>query len=388
MTIEAHPRAADILVVDDQRDNLQLLQEQLLTRGYHVRPVNSGREALNAARRKRPDLILLDLIMPDMDGHAVNHALKADPNLRNIPVIVVSCADDPSVQIKAIQDGAVDYISRPFKIDEIDVRIQNQLRLQELQVRLAEQNQQLTTALERAEKLENRRDQLTHMLAYHLNSPLNGVMVSLRMALNYCEGKADEVTLEMIEEGVLQAGHMSESIRQLLAIRELEEDELPVNPVHADMSVVIREAITNGSVDPDRVEFPCVQTVPAKFDPEVVRPAIAHLINRAAQTSPNDAPIQIEATLDDQFVRVCVRDCGTPIPDSHRSKVWRMFWQIKGTADKNEPTPDSGLGLTYCQLAVEAHGGAVGLDPLKTGNEFWFVLPVNSAESEPLPIAA
>ncbi|MEM7011771.1 MAG: hybrid sensor histidine kinase/response regulator [Verrucomicrobiota bacterium] len=389
MPSEAPQKEADILVVDDQRDNLQLLQEQLVTRGYHVRPVSSGRDALNAARRKRPDLILLDLIMPEMDGHAVIHALMSDPNLRSIPVIVVSCANDPGVQVKAIQAGAVDYVSRPFKIDEIDARIQNQLRLQQMQVKLNDQNQQLTAALEKAEKLENRRDQLTHMLAYHLNSPLSAVMFGLRMALNYCKDtEANDVTIEMIDEGILQAGRMSESIRQLLAIRELEEAELPVNPVSGDMIDVIREATMNAAVDPLRVEFDDTQSFPAKFDPEVIRPAIAHLISRAAHTSPKEAPIQIEANLDDQFVRVCVRDCGKPIPKSHQNKVWRMFWQIKGTADHFEPTPDSGLGLTYCQLAVEAHGGAVGLDTLKTGNEFWFVLPVNGADAETLPIAA
>ena len=376
------PAPSDILVVDDERDNLDILATLLTDRGYRVRPVVSGEAALNAARYRRPDVILLDLRMPEMDGYEVCRTLKSDPALSSVPVIVVSAASDADKQVRAFKDGAVDYIAKPYQIDEIDIRIQNQLKLQRMQSTLHDQNQQLLNALKRAEKLEARRDQLSHMLAHHLNMPLNGVLVGLRIAADECAGSASESTLSLIDQGLRQGDRMAESIRQLIAIRQLEDENMPLQQTQGDLRDAIVAAKAVAAVPHDRVEFKDPGPLPMKFDPEVIQPAIAHLISRAAQTSPPYAPIKVEANLDGELIRVSVRDRGIPIPATQRNQVWKMFWQIKSPPGQDDPTPDSGLGLAYCQLAIEAHGGRVGVDPIDGGNEFWFVLPTLESEGE------
>jgi two-component system cell cycle response regulator len=120
----------NILLVDDLPENLQLLSDLLLTLGYSVRSVTSGRMALKTAKAKRPDLILLDIKMPDMDGYQVCQALKEDEDLRDIPVIFISSLDDVFDKVKAFWSGGVDYICKPFQSEEVLVRLENQLTIQ------------------------------------------------------------------------------------------------------------------------------------------------------------------------------------------------------------------------------------------------------------------
>jgi two-component system cell cycle response regulator len=120
----------NILLVDDLPENLQLLSDLLITLGYSVRSVTSGRMALKTAKVKHPDLILLDIKMPDMDGYQVCEAFKNDEDLRDIPVIFISSLDDVFDKVKAFWSGGVDYICKPFQSEEVLVRLENQLTIQ------------------------------------------------------------------------------------------------------------------------------------------------------------------------------------------------------------------------------------------------------------------
>lgn len=120
----------NILLVDDLPENLQLLSELVLKLGYTVRSVTSGQMAIKTAKVKRPDLILLDIKMPDMDGYQVCQAFKADRDLQDIPVIFISALDDVLDKVKAFWAGGVDYIAKPFQPEEVAVRIENQLTIQ------------------------------------------------------------------------------------------------------------------------------------------------------------------------------------------------------------------------------------------------------------------
>jgi PleD family two-component response regulator len=126
MTLSAN---ADILIVDDTPANLNVLSAILGKRGYRVRPAINGALALKAAQKAAPDLILLDVQMPGLDGYAVCRQLKADAQTRAIPVIFISALDDVLDKVEAFQVGGVDYITKPFQIEEVLARVENQLAL-------------------------------------------------------------------------------------------------------------------------------------------------------------------------------------------------------------------------------------------------------------------
>lgn len=140
---------ASILVVDDTPANLQVLAGMLKDRGYKVRPVPSGKLALQAARRDPPDLILLDINMPDMNGYEVCDQLKGDTTLKGIPVIFISALTEPLDKVKAFAIGGVDYVTKPFQMEELHARVETHLKLRRLQIDLEEYSRHLERARHR-----------------------------------------------------------------------------------------------------------------------------------------------------------------------------------------------------------------------------------------------
>src|SRR5438552_9399809 len=140
---------ASILVVDDTSANLQVLAGMLKDRGYKVRPVPGGKLALQAARRDPPDLILLDINMPDMDGYEVCEHLKADDRLKGIPVIFISALTEQLDKVKSFATGGVDYLTKPFQMEEPHARVETHLKLRRQQIESEEYSRQLELARER-----------------------------------------------------------------------------------------------------------------------------------------------------------------------------------------------------------------------------------------------
>ncbi len=146
---KSNNRPASILIVDDTPANLQVLAGMLKERGYRVRPVPSGKLALLAARRDPPDLILLDINMPEMNGYEVCQHLKADDALSGIPIIFISALTEQLDKVKAFSTGGVDYITKPFQMEELHARVQTHLNLHRLQIELMETNARLERSNDR-----------------------------------------------------------------------------------------------------------------------------------------------------------------------------------------------------------------------------------------------
>lgn len=142
-TKAAQNRGADVLVVDDTRENLRLLIRILAENGYKVRPVTNGRMAVTAAQIVPPDIILLDIMMPDMNGFEVCAELKSDERTRDIPVIFISALDETSDKVRAFDEGGVDYITKPFEAGEVLARLNTHLTIRNLQKTLQVQNNEL-----------------------------------------------------------------------------------------------------------------------------------------------------------------------------------------------------------------------------------------------------
>lgn len=182
------PNQNNILIVDDNPANLRLLIDILGHEGYQVRPVPSGKLALAAARGLPPDLILLDIMMPDLDGYQVCQELKADPSTKEIPVIFISALNEVIDKVKAFQVGAVDYVTKPFQIEEVLARVDTHLKICSLQKNLARQARHLTDTIQ---ELERTRDQLIHSekmaalgqliagIAHEINTPMGAIRSSV-----------------------------------------------------------------------------------------------------------------------------------------------------------------------------------------------------------------
>jgi sigma-B regulation protein RsbU (phosphoserine phosphatase) len=162
--------AADILIVDDTPANLRLITEMLRERGFKTRPVLSGKLALQAAKSAPPDLVLLDINMPELDGYAVCEQLKADARMREVPVIFLSARDETIDKVRAFRAGAVDYISKPFHIEEVEARVNVHLKLKSLRQESEERSRQLEAALEALQAAQDKlRAELSRAAEYVLS---------------------------------------------------------------------------------------------------------------------------------------------------------------------------------------------------------------------------
>ena len=144
----------NIVIVDDTPENLTVLLQILSRKGYRVRPALSGEIALKTIRADLPDLILLDIVMPGMDGYEVCRQLKADETTRDIPVIFISALKEVEDKMRAFSEGGVDYVSKPFQPEEVLARIKTHLSLKSMVTRLADKNQKLQAALDEVKQLQ------------------------------------------------------------------------------------------------------------------------------------------------------------------------------------------------------------------------------------------
>ncbi|MCU0533326.1 MAG: EAL domain-containing protein [Hydrococcus sp. Prado102] len=181
---QSNSSGGNILVVDDTPDNLRILSVSLTKRGYQVRCVKNGAMALITAKKAAPDLILLDIKMPEMDGYQVCEKLKADEQTREIPIIFLSALDDVFDKVKAFQVGGVDYITKPFQIEEIVVRIQHQLALQAAKAEICQLNAKLELKIqERTAQLEEVIGKLHQEITKHKQTQQKLLQQSLHDAL-------------------------------------------------------------------------------------------------------------------------------------------------------------------------------------------------------------
>lgn len=186
---------SEILIVDDTPNNLRLLSDMLSDRGYEVRKAIDGQMALTSAQVEPPDLILLDIVMPEIDGYGVCQALKSDPKTSHIPVIFLSALDDPLDKVKAFQVGGIDYITKPFQIEEVLARVHSQLTIryltQNLEAQVTKRTEELTQALQDLQEAELQLVQTEKMAT--LGQLISGIAHEINNPIGFIEGNLDLV---------------------------------------------------------------------------------------------------------------------------------------------------------------------------------------------------
>jgi signal transduction histidine kinase len=360
----------NVIIVDDTPANLQLLAGMLKERGYKVRPVPSGKLALQAAKNDPPDLILLDIMMPEMDGYEVCERLKADEKLREIPVIFISALNETMDKVRAFGVGGVDYVTKPFQFEEVNARVSTHLELQRQRSRLKENYEQLRS-------LEGLRDNLVHMIVHDLRSPLTGISGFLDLALALEKETLTEDGLEYLQTAKRSTKAVIDMVSAVLDVSKMEAREMKLHLVECDLVRMAADLISGMQSLKEEREMsldapPPPVTVVA--DGDLLLRVIQNLLGNALKFTPSDGWIRLGIELDENRVCVRVRDNGPGIPAEYRERIFEKFGQVEARA--NGQKHSTGLGLTFCKLAVEAHGGSIGVESeIGKGSTFWFVLP-------------
>ncbi len=366
-------KAASVMVVDDEPANLKLLEEMLRKKGYQVRSFPRGRLALAAASQERPDLILLDINMPELSGYEVCQRLKLDPLLCEIPVIFLSALHEAEDKVKCFRAGGVDYLPKPFHFEELYARVETHLELNNLNRALKLHNErleqavalrtgELTEAVVRLTKLDQAKDDFLKIIAHELRTPLQGLFGMGQIALDAMTASEQNSNVRLV---------FARSRRRILSLLdnallltqiEVNREEFSAAPV--SLGAALKRAADQAA---EFAEYRHV-TVPVPVEDmglvwgqeDLLVSAFLALLETAIKFSADGAAIRVarETVADsapESAIRIVIESQGRKIPDSALAR----FFDVFAISEAITPGGDLGLGPAAASRILSLFGGTV-----------------------------
>jgi two-component system sensor histidine kinase/response regulator len=364
-----------IMIVDDNPANLKLLEEMLQEQGHEVRSFPLGRLALAAATQNPPDLILLDINMPEMNGYEVCERLKSSETLADIPVIFLSALNDTEDRVKAFQSGAVDYISKPFQFDEVQVRVETHLRVHNLQQALKRQNECLEEAVAartrelgeanaRLTILDHSKSDFLNLISHEFRTPLNGILGVSEIVLDGMDSSEESNELRHV---------FAESRRRLMSILD---DALLLTQIDVTRgrfrSVPISVSAALNSAIEKATQFAASRNIafsppPANLglalgDEELLIKALHALLETAVKYSERGGTVSLASAVSLDSLIVVIDSHGKTIPIDAVARFFDLF----SIAEGSTPGVDLGLGAAVAHRILSlfcATASVANLDP-------------------------
>lgn len=373
-----------VLIVDDIPSTLRLLSQMLKDHGYEVINALSGEIALSQVNLAIPDVILLDIMMPEMSGYEVCQQLKSNPKTADIPIIFLTAVTDLPEKIQAFKLGGDDYVTKPFFIQEVLLRIEHQITLKRQQKQLNYLNQQLR---ESNEELA----QFAYVVSHELQSPLQ-TMIGMIGLISAKSQRFDHKTQKYLNYIAKASDRMHHLISDLLTYSRIENIDPELELVDCEETIAqvlhnLQRAIAEtGAViclgDPS-LNPPSHSTILPKVmgNPVQLEQLFQNLIENAIKFArPNITP-QIQITCqfepDGQWI-FSMNDNGIGIDPANFDRIFQVFQRMETV--KNYP--GTGLGLSICKKIIERHGGKIWVESeLGCGSTFYFTLPAASNSS-------
>lgn len=368
-----------LLVADDNEVNRSLLTRRLTRDGHEVLQAADGREALVLARRERPDLLLLDVMMPELNGFEVLREVKADEQLKDAPVIMISALSEMESIVQCIAAGADDYLTKPFDAVLLAARIGAGLERKRLRDSELHLLAQLRDSLDQLKALNQLKNDLTDMIVHDLRTPLTSIHSGLHTMELAVE--LDELGHDLLHMAMSGSQTLLGMINDLLDVSKMESGTMVLEYAPVAPSDVARAAVEQVAALSREYEQQIATDVPDELpvldaDSDKLRRILVNLLGNAIKFTPQGGAIQVRARRagDLDGVRFEVADSGEGIPAEARSRIFEKFGQVE--TRKAGRKMSTGLGLTFCKLAVEAHGGEIDVDSeLGRGSTFWFTIP-------------
>ncbi len=365
-----------LLVVDDDEQNRDVLSRRLKRQGHTVVTASSGRDALIRAREGEFDLVLLDIMMPDLDGYEVLRHLKADDRLRHIPVIMISALNEVRSVVRCIGAGAEDYLAKPFSPTLLKARIGACLEKKRGRDREAVLFDQLQKNYKRLQEVEKLRDDMRNMIVHDLRTPLTSVIVGVEMLEKY--GALNKSQREMMTITAAGGKTLLGMINDLLDVEKMESGTTQLRYEQLSADALVRGAVEQIASLADEAKTRLVTEIathltPFAGDENKLSRTLVNLIANAIKFT-RGGTVTILVSEDDANIRFAVRDTGAGIPAEAFERIFEKFGQLdSGTRI------GTGLGLAFCKLAVEAHGGQIGVEStVGVGSTFSFTVPRNA----------
>ena len=370
--MQINPAEFKLLVVDDVQTNVLLLKALLSKEGYGILVANNGQEALEVIRNENPDLILLDVMMPGMDGFEVAERLKSEEYRCEIPIIFLTALDDTQSIVNGFKLGAGDFISKPFRKEELMVRIKHQLSLVAARRIIEEKNEELRKTIAG-------RDKMYSVIAHDLRSPVASMKMLLNTIMMSVEkDKIDPDIFDMLEMSNKTSEEVFSLLDNLLKWTKSQLGKLTVIPQKLDISGLADGVVevTNSVAEVKHIKL--IRTDHESFfvyvDIEMIKSILRNLISNAVKFSNPDSEIKVGIKAEDGKVIVSVTDSGKGIKKEDQHKLLKDSTHFTTYGTNSEE--GSGLGLLLCRDFARKNGGELWFESEENlGSVFSFSLP-------------
>ena len=366
MKLPAESRAATLLIVDDKPQNLRLVSDFLAEQGFELMLTRSGAQALQKIDLAMPDLVLLDVTMPKMDGFEVCRRLKSNPRTAALPVIFMTALDDTAHKVEGFRLGAVDYITKPIQREELLARIQHHLQLHALQKELLSKSEDL--AQKNAEL-----EAYAHTIAHSLKTPLAAASRFLEILQKYKSDGLNDDQRHLAQQATSALSMTGSAVDALLLLSTVSQRNVEVHEL--DMDSLVGQAMSQladlRASSRARIKLPKSWPRAMGYGPWIGEVWL-NLLSNALKYGGVPPDIEIGGAPNVGMVRFWVRDNGTTLSESQCNRVFIPFTRLQ-----QDRAAGHGLGLATVQRIVSRLGGKVGANAgPQGGNEFYFSLPV------------
>ena len=372
--LEAEINRSDykVLIVDDVVSNVLLLKILLANEKFQVCTASNGKDCIEISRKEHPDLILLDVMMPDLNGFDTAVILKKGEDTKDIPIIFLTALNTPQDLVHGFQVGASDFLTKPFNKEELVMRVTQQISLVAAKRIIEQQNQELRATL-------NNRDKMYSVIAHDLRSP----MASIRMVLNLVVASTSPETVgEEIYNLLDQANRESEEVHDLL------DNLLKWTKSQTGRLNVVKQELELNDIIPGVVEiFDNIaatkhiklelksesDSLKVEADNDMLKTVVRNFLSNAIKFSPADSTIEITMTKENEFAKVSVRDHGVGIASDRLDSIFHKGETTYGTGGEE----GSGLGLQLCQDFARKNGGDCTVESVEgQGSTFSVLIPL------------
>ncbi|MGD9175550.1 MAG: response regulator [Desulfobacterales bacterium] len=371
-----------ILIVDDEEVNVRLIKGILAVENYNLISALSGSEALSMLAPNRPDLILLDVMMPEMDGFETCRKIKQNKNTKIIPVLMVTALSEKEHRLKALDCGADDFLSKPVDKMELKIRVKSLLRIKEYHDELIERYEEIEKKNVQLQELEEFKDGLLHMIVHDLKNPLFAISGNIELLL-LDKKNFSETQNSAAENCLASCQNLNEMVQQLLDINKLENKKLQLKKEMTDLVLLIDDTLNlhlkraeDKQISINFVNANGISTIP--IDSSLIRRVISNLVDNGIRHTPKGGRVEVASELEKNKNNLCVsvRDTGTGLDPAYHQKIFNKFEQVN-LKNQGVSIGTAGLGLAFCKLAVEAHGGEIWVESEGEGqgSTFRFTIP-------------
>ena len=373
MNMEINPSEYKILIVDDVMSNVLLLKVLLTNEKFAIATASNGRQALEQVEKENPDLVLLDVMMPDMSGFEVAQHLKSNPNTADIPIIFLTALNSTADIVKGFQVGANDFISKPFNKEELIIRVTHQISLVAAKRLILSKTEELQRTIAG-------RDKLYSVIAHDLRSPMGSIKMVLNMLI--LNLPSEKIGAEMYEL-LTMANQTTEDVFSLLdnLLKWTKSQIGKLNVVYQDVDLV---EVTDGvieifsmvaSLKKIRIREMKPEKMMVNADIDMLKTVVRNLLSNAIKFSKENSEVLVKMEEVDGMAVVSVQDYGCGISEEGQKKLLHTDTHFSTFGTNNEE--GSGLGLLLCKDFVVKNGGKLWFTSKEgQGSIFSFSIPV------------